>query len=155
MPLDYRQNNLLSTLNPAVPRRWLFAIAGVLWAGVAILLCTRAMIWLRELAFGTELSLDVLAVILAFAGYTSVFYKIVQKNIVRIGTLPDRVCAFAFAAWRGYIMMGCMVALGLTLRNSSIPKYYLSVPYAAMGGMLLIGSTRFFRQFLLPAVEQK
>jgi hypothetical protein len=57
------------------------------------------------------------------------------------------VCAFAFTAWRGYIIMGGMVVLGLTLRNSSIPKIYLSVPYGAMGGMLLIGSTRFFRRF--------
>jgi hypothetical protein len=147
MAPDPLQSNLLSKLHPAVPRRWLFAIAGMLWAGVGVLLYTRAIFWLGGLALSAALSMNAVAIILAFVGYTSLFYRIVQRNIARIGTLPEHVCAFAFTAWRGYIIMGGMVVLGLTLRNSSIPKIYLSVPYGAMGGMLLIGSTRFFRRF--------
>jgi hypothetical protein len=44
-----------------------------------------------------------------------------------------------------------MVTIGITLRNTSIPKYYLAVPYAVMGGILLIGSFSFYRRFVARA----
>ncbi len=37
--------------------------------------------------------------------------------------------------------------IGVTLRNSSVPKVYLIVPYTFMGGMLLAGSRLFLLQF--------
>ena len=135
-------------LRPAVPRHWLFAIAGIIWIAVGVLLCMRAIVWLGPFALSTDVALETTSLLLAIVGYVYGFSKIVQRNIARIHALPDLVCAFAFTAWRGYIMIGLMVTLGLTLRNSSIPKYYLSIPYTAMGGMLLIGSQRFFGQFL-------
>jgi hypothetical protein len=52
-------------------------------------------------------------------------------------------------------MIGLMVAIGAALRSSPIPKEFLAVPYAAMGGMLLIGSQRFFRQFLAAALPKR
>jgi hypothetical protein len=73
---------------------------------------------------------------------------VVQKNLDRIERLPERACLFAFTAWHGYIMIALMIMIGFTLRNSAIPMYYLSIPYTAMGGTLLIGSLRFYRQFL-------
>jgi hypothetical protein len=52
---------------------------------------------------------------------------------------------------RGYVMIALMITIGLTLRNSTIPKYYLTLPYDVMGGVLLIGSIRFYRQFFVVA----
>jgi hypothetical protein len=45
-------------------------------------------------------------------------------------------------------MIGLMVTIGVTLRNSSVPKEYLVIPYTFMGGMLLAGSQQFLRQFV-------
>ena len=135
-------------LHPAVPRHWLFAIAGFIWIAVGLLLCIMAIVWLAPFALSTDVVLESTSLLLAIVGYVYGFSKIVQKNVARIHTLPDRVCAFAFTAWRGYIMIGLMITIGITLRNSSIPKYYLSIPYTAMGSMLLIGSQRFLSQFL-------
>ena len=142
------QEAMWMKLHPAVPRHWLFAIAGMIWTAAGLLLCIRAIAWIAQFAFITGVTLETVSLLLAIVGYVYVFSKIVRKNIARIHTLPDRVCAFAFTAWRGYIMIGLMVTVGLTLRNSSIPKFYLSIPYTAMGGMLLIGSRKFFGQFL-------
>jgi hypothetical protein len=89
---------------------------------------------------------------LAVAGYFFFFIKVVQKNIDRISRLPERACLFAFTAWHGYIMIALMMTVGIMLRNASIPKYYLSIPYTAMGGILLIGSLRFYRRFLTALV---
>jgi hypothetical protein len=142
-------------LRPAVPRHWLFAIAGIIWTAVGLLLCMRASVWLAPFRFSTDVALETTSMVLAIVGYVYGFSKIVQRNIARIHTLPDRVCAFAFMAWRGYGMVGLMVTLGITLRNSSIPKYYLSIPYTAMGGMLLFGSYRLLSQFLAIAFQKK
>lgn len=140
-------------LYPAVPRHWLFAIAGLIWSAVGLLLCARAIVWLVPFSLSTDLILEIASLILAFIGYVYGFSTIVKKNIARIHTLPGRACAFAFTAWKGYIMIGLMVTIGITLRNSSIPKYYLTIPYTAMGGMLLTGSVKLFRQFFVTADE--
>ena len=142
-------------LYPAVPRHWLFAIAGVMWTAVGVLLCLRAIVWLAPFTLGTDLLVEIASGVLAATGYIYGFSKVVQKNISRISRLPDSVCAFAFAAWKGYIMIGLMVTIGIVLRSSPIQKYYLSVPYTAMGGMLLIGGVRLFRGFLAIAFQER
>jgi hypothetical protein len=138
---------LMTRLKPAVPRHYVFALAGCLWTFAGVLLCFRAAVWLGVFSFGTEMALELVSVVLAVASYSLVFSRLMQKNIDRINGLPERACVFAFTHWRGYLMIVLMMTLGLTLRNTPIPKYYLSVPYAAMGGTLLIGSVGFFRQF--------
>lgn len=140
--------SLISKLNPAVPRHYLFAIAGVLWTIAGVLLCVRGEIWLEVLPLETEFALETISIGLAVAGYFFFFMNVVQKNIDRIERLPERACLFAFTAWHGYIMIILMIIIGFTLRNSALPMYYLSIPYTAMGGTLLIGSLRFYRQFL-------
>jgi hypothetical protein len=140
--------SLISKLNPAVPRHYLFAIAGVLWTVAGVLLCVRGEVWLEVFPLGTEFAMEAISIGFAVAGYFFLFVKVVQKNIVRIEQLPERACLFAFTAWYGYIMIALMIMIGFTLRNSALPMYYLSIPYTAMGGTLLIGSLRFYRQFL-------
>lgn len=140
--------SIWKNLRPAVPKRWLFAIVAVIWTGVGVLLCGRAILWIEPMSIGREILAEAGGLLIAIPGYSYLFTKIVQKNIDRIHRLPDPACAFAFAAWRGYFMIGLMVTLGIALRNSTIPKFYLAFPYTAMGGMLLIGSVNFYGQFL-------
>ena len=146
--MNHINASLISKLNPAVPRHYLFAIAGVLWTVAGAILCVRGEIWLEVFPLGAEFALETISIGLAVAGYFFFFMKVVKKNIDRIELLPERACLFAFTAWHGYIMIAMMIMIGFTLRNSSIPMYYLSIPYTAMGGTLLIGSLRFYRQFL-------
>ena len=146
---------MISKLNPAVPRYCLYAIAGLLWTVAGALLCIRAEIWLDVFPISTVLALELISAAIATAGYFFVFANVVGKNIERIHRLPERACIFAFTAWKGYVMIALMMTIGITLRNSSLPKYFLSVPYTAMGGMLLLGSVRFYRQFLATAVQRR
>jgi hypothetical protein len=141
-------------LYPAVPRHWLLAIASGIWSAAGALLCLKAIVWLDQFPLETNIFFEMGSVCLAGFGYLYGFSKAVQKNIDRIRQLPDSACAFAFTPWRGYLMIGLMVGIGITLRNSPIPKYYLAVPYAAMGGMLLIGAVQLFRQFLVIAYRK-
>jgi len=146
---------VISKLNPAVPRRFLFAIAGLLWTVAGILVCIRGIIWLEELRFEAALPIGIAAVIVAIVVYSVLFSRVVQNNISRIVELPERVCIFAFTPWRGYIMIALMITAGITLRNSPIPHSYLCLPYTSMGGMLLAGSVRFYREFLHAIISVK
>lgn len=153
--MNKRTLSIVARLNPAVPRRYLFGLAGAFWTLAGILLCARAIIWLDVFPIGIEIALETVSLALAVAGYLLLFVKVVRKNIDRIGHLPDSACVFAFSAWQGYIMIAAMMTLGITLRNTSIPKYFLAVPYTAMGAILLIGSARFFQKFASSLGEGK
>lgn len=146
---------MLTRLNPAVPRRYLYVLAGVLWTIAGGVLCVRALVWLDRLSLGAEVVLETTSLVLSIAAYIFLFARLVQKSIDRIAMLPDRVCLFAFTPWRGYIMIILMITLGLGLRSTPIPRLYLSIPYAAMGGTLLIGSVRFYRHFLAGTVQRQ
>jgi hypothetical protein len=153
--MDHTKSSLIAKLNPAVPRYYLFGLAGVFWTFAGLVLCGRAVLWLNAFPFGTELALEVTSIGIAIIGYLFLFAKVVQKNIDRIKQLPEQACVFGFTAWQGYIMIALMMTVGITLRNTSIPKYFLAVPYTAMGAILLIGSARFFRQFASSVVRRK
>lgn len=144
----------LLPLNPAISRRWLLIIAGGIWSGVGLLLCTRAYIWFSVFGLVKAIPHESVAVILAAAGYSTGFSRIARRNIRRIGDLPAKACLFAFTAWRGYLIIGSMVTLGILLRNSSFPKQYLAVLYGAMGGSLILSSFLFYLEFSrTPAAE--
>lgn len=135
-------------LNPAIPKRFLFLLAGSLWICIGILLCTRAILWLSDFSLLIKSGMIFSGFLLAMAGYKFGMSKIVRKNIHRIHGLPESVCCFAFTPLRGYTMILVMIALGITLRNSSLPRVYLAIPYCTMGGALLLGSRKFIREFL-------
>jgi hypothetical protein len=141
-------------LIPTIPRRYLFALAGIFWTIAGGILCTRAMIWLGMLSFTTAVLVALVSITCAGAGYMLGFSKIVMKNINRIDGMPDRAHIFAFTPVRGYFMIALMMTIGITLRNSSIPKFYLTVPYFAMGAILLIGSVQFYRRFIFSLLNE-
>jgi hypothetical protein len=149
------ESSIISKLNPSVPRYYLFGIAGAFWTIAGVLLCARAIIWLDVFPLALELALETTSIAIAIIGYLFLFVNVVQKNIDRIGHLPENACVFAFTAWQGYVMIAFMITIGVTLRNTSIPKYYLAVAYTAMGAILLIGSAKFFRQFATSVFHRK
>jgi hypothetical protein len=148
-------SSILSKLNPAVPRYYLFGLAGAFWTFAGLVLCVRAVLWLNAFPLSIELALGTGSIAIATIGYLFLFVKVVQKNIDRIRQLPEKACVFAFTAWQGYVMIVFMITIGVTLRNTSIPKYFLAVPYTAMGAILLIGSARFFHQFATSFAHRK
>jgi uncharacterized membrane protein len=146
---------MITKLVPTVRRHYLFAFAGMLWTVAGGILCVRGTMWLRMLPPEVEFIVAVLCIAIAAAGYTFGFSKVVQKSIDRIRQMPERANIFAFTAVRGYVMIALMITIGITLRNSTTPRYYLILPYDVMGGVLLIGSVRFYRQFFVIARQKE
>lgn len=134
----------LSSLKPAVTKSWLIALAGLMWTGVGMMLCHLAYVWLAVINRGMATSLGLVGVVMAIAAYRFGFSKIAQKNIKRLCLLTERTCVFAFQTWKGYLIIGFMMILGIILRNSAIPKQYPAIIYATIGGAIFLSSFHYY-----------
>jgi len=137
-----------SNLKPAVPRNWLIATAGLMWTAVGAFLCSLACHWLSALDSGRTILFGALGLFFAFVVYYFGFSKIAKKNIDRLFQFPEKICFFAFQAWKSYLIIAIMVAMGAFLRHSSIPKQYLAVIYSAIGGALILSSFHYYAHLL-------
>ena len=135
---------LLNSLKPAVTKSWLIALAGLMWTGVGVMLCRLAYVWLAVVNRGMAASLGLLGAVMAVAAYYFGFSKIARKNIKRLCLLTERTCVFAFQTWKGYLIIGFMIALGIILRNSAIPKQYLAIIYGTIGGAIFLSSFHYY-----------
>ena len=138
---------LLHRLNPAVAKKWLVVVAGMMWTGVGLMLTRLAYGWLTAAPSPVMLMLGVLGICFSLVLYRFGFLKVAQDNIARIWDSPDRACLFSFQAWRGYLIIAVMIPLGLLLRNSPVPKPYLAVLYTAIGGGLFLASFHYYAFF--------
>jgi hypothetical protein len=132
----------------AVDRCWLFAIAGVIWTGVGVLLLAYTASWLAPLPLWLTGVLAAAGLAVAALFVRFVFGGIVRKNIARIEQGPSRASAFAFQGWRSYLVTAFMVGLGITLRHSSLPKPELAVVYEGIGVALLLTSLLYHRRLV-------
>lgn len=128
--------------------RWLFAIAGAIWTGVGILLLGYAVSWLEPLKMFQEIGLILAGIAVAAIFIRFVFRGIVRKNIVRIEAGPKRRSALAFQNWKSYLVTVFMIALGITLRHSALPKAWLVPMYLGIGLALLLTSLLYHRHLL-------
>jgi len=134
----------LNSLKPAVTKSWLIALAGLMWTGVGVMLCRLAYVWLAVVNRGMAASLGLLGVVMAVVAYYFGFSKIARKNIKRLCLLTERTCVFAFQTWKGYLIIGFMIVLGIILRNSAIPRQYLAIIYATIGGAIFLSSFHYY-----------
>ncbi|MCJ7802407.1 MAG: hypothetical protein MUP82_08645 [Candidatus Marinimicrobia bacterium] len=112
-----------SKLKPAVNRKWLLVISGLMWSGVGIF--TSVIIGL-------------------LAGLTIArfgFGNIANKNVGRILSYPKHACVFAFQEWKSYILIAVMMGMGIYLRTTGlVPKFILAPLYIGIGTALFLSS---------------
>lgn len=133
---------------PAVPKKILLFIAGLMWCGVGIMLTSMAVHWLKVYD-GSPWYFAVPGIIAALVIHHFGFLKIVDKNLGRIARLPGKPCIFSFISWKSYLIILIMVTLGITLRHSPIQKHWLSIIYLGIGLSLFLSSIRYFRNLFI------
>jgi hypothetical protein len=137
----------INKFDPAVDKRILVAVSGTIWTAVGILLCTRAVYWLPDATDPKTLWLGTAGVLLALVIHHFGFVKLANKNINRIMAKEGKVCIFGFQPWKSYFIILIMISMGIILRQSSIPKTYLSIIYMGFGGAMFLSSIRYHRIF--------
>ncbi len=133
---------------PAVPKRWLFLISGVLWSVVGLMLNRFAVHWMIDVTQNQvwiiALSGSIIGLLIAFFG----FRHISKLNIDRIARMPDPVCVFAFQEWENYLLVIVMMSIGIILRTVSfIPKLLLAPFYIGIGLALILSGLPYYRAF--------
>lgn len=141
------KQNKLEKYKPAVTTDMLLLIAGVVWLGTGILLISMAATWLAKTIGMKTYLFMALGVILAMPIHHFGFLKIVNKNIERILQMQNKRCLFSFVPWKSYMIIVIMIAMGITLRHSTIPKHYLAIIYLGIGLALTLSSIRYIRIF--------
>lgn len=140
-------DNKLQKFDPAVDKKFLIALSGIIWSIVGIALCNLAAGWLSEPTARTAIWLGTSGMILSLLIHHFGFRKLVDRNIERILAKSGKVCIFAFQPWKSYLIIVIMVVMGMFLRHSSLPKHYLAVIYIGFGSAMLLSSMRYHRNF--------
>lgn len=137
--------NLLQSLKPDLPRRYLLFIAAIVWTfaggmllykGSNLFLSYRNFFWLRLIS----------SAICGILFYLLLFSKISFRHTRRIVNLKnDKPCLFSFFDLKSYILMTVMITSGILLRNSGlVAPEYLSILYITMGIPLFLSAFRFY-----------
>lgn len=134
----------LKSLKPAVPKTWLFVLAGLMWSVVGLMLCRLAYHWLVIIQWKWIVPQELLGVILALTAYKFCFSRIAQKNIARLSLLTEKTCIFAFQRWKSYFVIVLMIIFGIALRNSPVPRPFLAIVYTTIGGALFLASLQYY-----------
>jgi hypothetical protein len=136
---------LLETFRFGVDKKWLYLAASFMWSGVGVYLCILAYGWLSVVVLGKAFLLTLVGVLLALVIYRFGFSEIAKKNIQRINSIHrEKPSIFAFQKWSSYPLVAVMVALGIILRHSPLPKPYLAVLYIGIGGGLFLSSLLYY-----------
>lgn len=133
---------------PAVPKCWLFAASAAMWSVVGLMLGITAIGWLVPEGWLRGMGYGVAGLLLTVGVLRQRFGRLAQQNIHRLQALPERGCLFAFQAWKSYLIIVFMIALGSTLRHLPFARHYLAVVYTAIGGALVLGSFHYYRHLI-------
>jgi hypothetical protein len=136
-------------LNPAVDKKYLILLAGIMWSGVGVMLICFAVSWLTRYQGKGTLIFYAAGFLAAMPIHHFGFLKLADKNLKRLLPLEDKKCLFSFITWKSYLIIIVMVTLGITLRHSSIPKQYLSILYNGIGLGLFLSGIRYFRYAII------
>lgn len=140
-------NDKFRKFDPAVDKKFLIALSGIIWSVAGITLCKLAVGWLSHTASQKGIGLGAVGIILSLTIHHFGFLRLVDRNIERIRTKHGKVCIFGFQPWKSYFIIAVMIAMGTALRHSSLPKPYLAIIYIGFGGAMLLSSLRYYRFF--------
>ena len=135
----------LRKFTPAVDKKILILLAGLMWCGVGVMLIRYAVSWLSAFSIKEQVIFYLIGFAIALPIHFFGFLNIAKKNLQRLMPMAVRKCVFSFMTWKSYLIVLFMVSLGITLRHSSLPKQYLSIVYNGIGLALILSGTKYLR----------
>lgn len=120
----------------------LIFIAGLMWCAVGIMLLHYSVTWLIQAGVSQGIIFLIAGLTVAYPVYRYGFLRLALKNLNRLAALDEPRCLFSFITWKSYLIVPVMVAMGIGLRHSALPRTYLSVIYNGIGlGLFSSGIT--------------
>jgi hypothetical protein len=148
MPKSDRLKPFMNRFKPGVPKRFLLLIAALVWTAGGFVLILKGVTWLatNKSFFTIHVAITF---VLGLVFFQLVFSKVSLKHITRIHAIDIvRPSLFAFFDLKGYVMMACMISLGVFLRKSNLvnPEVLYNF-YVLMGTPLMVSAARFYYAF--------
>ena len=137
----------LSRFKPGVNRRTHLFMSAVLWTGIGLLLSAKGVFRLSQLADWQPL-IVVLALLFGSLKAYFILDKAARSGIVRILTFKQGTCLGAVYSVKTWLLVLCMMGMGVILRNSSLPVNLLCFLYITIGWALLLSSRLAWRAWL-------
>lgn len=122
---------------------WLYLLSGLIWCGVGIMLMRWTWIWTTLEGWEKAWPFDATGMVISI-GTATFFGMMANQNIMRIRSLPEKPCLFAFQSWWSYPLVVFMMGLGLVMKASALPRTWMAGMYLAIGGGLFIAGLRYF-----------
>jgi hypothetical protein len=138
---------------PAVARDWLLLGAGLMWCGVGLMLMRWTWLWSSTEGWRTSMPFLMIGFLMGI-GTRYFFRKMALRNMHRIRSLPKKACIFAFQSWASYPLVIFMMALGIGLKSSSLPRTWLAGLYLAIGAGLFMAGLAYFSMYIPAHHEQ-
>lgn len=139
----------LSRLKPGVNKRTHLFLSAILWTGISLLLITKGGFRLSNLE---EWDQQILIIILAFLAGSFKAYFILDKSarrvVNRILNFKDGTCLGAVYSVKTWILVLCMMGMGVILRNSALPINLICLLYLSIGWALLLSSRLVWKVWL-------
>ncbi len=132
--------------NLKVSNVWLLLTAGLVWSGVSLMLFSLAYRWLEDLHSSWSIWIVVCGLAASLIVYRFGFYHLTQKNIARLKGFLEKASPLAFFSGRSYLVMIFMMALGMGLRSSIMPRSILAFIYTTIGGGMFFSSLHYYPQ---------
>jgi hypothetical protein len=145
----------LKNFTPAVDKRVLIFMAGLMWCAVGVMLIRYAVSWLAICTGREEVFFYSAGFLAAMPIHHFGFLKIADKNLNRLLPLKEKQNPLSFMAPKSYLIVVVMISMGIALRHSMIPKRYLSLLYNGIGLALFLSGIRYLRVFIQLLLSKK
>jgi hypothetical protein len=139
----------------SVNKKVLVILPGLMWFGVGIMLIHYAVIWIAPYPVKQQVLFYSAGFIAAMPIHHFGFLRIVDKNLNRLLPLTGKRSIFSFMTWKSYLIVIVMMAMGMILRHSEVPKIYLSILYNGIGIGLFLSGIRYFRFFIMLVLNKE
>lgn len=134
----------LQQFKPAVKKKTLLVISASLWTAIGLMLFCKGVFRLTPLP-EYKLVIIIAATLAAIVKSRFMLDRAAVKGIKRIQSFEDGACLGAVYSVKTWIMVLCMIGMGVILRSSSLPMTLLSFIYLTIGLALMASSRHGWR----------
>jgi hypothetical protein len=142
-------------LSPAVDKKVLIFMAGLMWCVAGVMLIRYAVSWLALCTGREEIFFYSAGFLAAMLIHHFGFLKLADKNLNRLLPLKEKQNPFSFMTPKSYLIVMVMISMGIALRHSQIPKRYLSLVYNGIGLALFLSGIRYIKVFFELLLSKK
>ncbi len=138
----------LSRFKPGASTRTHLLLSAVLWTTIGLMLLAKGSYRLSQLGQWQPFIVVLPAIVTGSLKALFVLDKSARRGINRILTFKDGTCLGAVYSLKTWILVLCMMGMGVILRNSSLPITLLGFLYVTIGWALLVSSRLAWRAWL-------